>query len=139
MNRDEAEHIELRGWFDVQTGKPVRDMGVWRADGKPHTMQQLFDQSDWWRNGQRDWVSIDSIDDRYAINLCAFLEQRAEIYKMRYELAMCRQSGFPMGDMAQDAFDAEFDLLLDEPTLDWLHRTKLYRAIKARITTPEDT
>lgn len=115
---------------DVQTGKVDERMGRWRRDGKPITIEQLLNGRTWWANVAGEYVAIDSIDDRYARNICAFLEQRAFAYQLKYFTSL---GPGPTADMASLAWEREIDAEMDMDPLTWLRSKPLYQAIAARI------
>lgn len=132
------EHVEIVGFFPVgPDGKantnapPDPRFGVWRADGKPLTWQQMLDQGEWWRTRAGDWVRVAELGHDHASNLRFWLENRATALQFRYCMQLLPMA--PTATHAGDAFDDMLDEIMSTDPIVWLRTTKLLTAIGARL------
>lgn len=128
------EAVEYTALFETDAagnarGKPI-PWSVRRTDGKPVGVVNLIEQNIWWKDAAGNWLLIAELKISHATNLVRWLELRADTIHFQYGLGMC---GFaPQGEMALDAFDGAMEELAEEPPLDWLRSTRLYKAVLAR-------
>ena len=97
----------------------------------PKTAHSFLDQEKIWVNRELESMRIKDMDPDYLLATMTFLLRRADELKFAMEMYYTVGAG-PSGDMAQEAFDAEFAAFLQLDAKVWMKGTKLFQRMMKR-------
>lgn len=97
--------------------------------GQQVSLLAVLDQREVWIDKDRNTVTLDDMSPRYARNLIAWLNRRADRILLAAQMRLSRDAAAPHGDMAQDALDGALDNLLRANAEEWLEEQPLMQRL----------
>lgn len=127
VDRIEAAETQAR----IEEHERMHNLRSINALTSPRVSQSLINtlgQADTWVNIHGESIPLSSIDARYASNIKAWLLRRAGAIKngLCYWFLTAPEPG---GDAASDAFDHEFQHVIDAKPEELVKESELYRAL----------
>jgi hypothetical protein len=100
----------------------------------------MLDQSTFWLDqyGQKRYIA--ELEDGHKVHILAWLERHAAVFHEMEILWYIALSDHPFlgprGEMAQEAFELEFEGRVEESPLEWIQMTPCYKAIREALKCP---
>lgn len=92
---------------------------------------ELYTQG-YWMDSNKQWIHLSAMSDDYILNVYYYLQRTSE-QALEHDVRSMIECPRPTGEMAQDCFDDDFNMLLEMTPEEYMEEHPFYDALVNEI------